>query len=98
MPEHHRRGAAARRQEDKENEADEYEEEEGGYGSGPPGEMQISDKYGENEMLVKHIRQTSSIASSVGMNDVIRVQKLAKVVKVAPEVHLKVMSSGKIKG
>jgi fumarylacetoacetate (FAA) hydrolase family protein len=49
-------------------------------------------------MLVKHIRQTSSIASSVGMNDVIRVQKLAKVVKAAPEVHLKVMSSGKIKG
>jgi hypothetical protein len=26
------------------------------------------------------------------------VQKLAKVVKAAPEVHLKVMSSGKIKG
>ena len=49
-------------------------------------------------MLVKHIRQTSSIASSVGMNDVIRVQKLAKIVKAAPEVHLKVMSSGKIKG
>ena len=98
MPEQHRRGKATRRQEDKENEGDEYEEEDVGYGGGPPGEMQISDKYGENETLVKHIRQTSSIASSVGMNDVIRVQKLAKVVKAAPEVHLKVMSSGKIKG
>jgi len=60
--------------------------------------MQISDKFGENEMLVKHIRQTSSVASSVGMNDVIRVQKLAKIVNIANEVHLKVMSSGKLKG
>jgi hypothetical protein len=60
--------------------------------------MQISDKFGENEMLVKHIRQTSSVASSIGMNDMIRVQKLAKVVNIANEVHLKVMSSGKLKG
>ncbi len=60
--------------------------------------MQISDKHGENEMLVKHIRQTSSIASSIGMNDVARLQKLAKVVKVANQLHIKVMSSGKIKG
>lgn len=60
--------------------------------------MQISDKYGENEMLVRHIRQTSSITSSVGMNDVIRVQKLARIVNLAPEVHLKVLSSGKLKG
>jgi hypothetical protein len=77
--------------EDKEND---YEEED----VGPCGEMQISDKFGENEMLVKHIRQTSSVASSVGMNDVIRVQKLAKIVNIANEVHLKVMSSGKLKG
>jgi hypothetical protein len=60
--------------------------------------MQISDKFGENEMLVKHIRQTSSVASSIGMNDMIRVQKLAKVANIANEVHLKVMSSGKLKG
>ncbi len=43
--------------EDKENAG--QIEEEGGYG----GDMQISDKQGENEQLVKHIRQTSSIAS-----------------------------------
>jgi uncharacterized protein len=68
------------------------------YGPSGGGEMQISDKYGENEMLVRHIRQTSSITSSVGMNDVIRVQKLAKIVNTAPEVHLKVLSSGKLRG
>ena len=58
MPQLHRRGKGTRRKEDKENEVDEYEEEaeDVGYGGGPPGEMQISDKYGENEMLVKHIR------------------------------------------
>jgi len=32
--------------------------------------MQISGKVGENEMLVKHIRQTSSINSSAGIYDV----------------------------
>ena len=32
------------------------------------------------------------------MNDVIRVQKLAKIVNIASEVHLRVLSSGKLKG
>lgn len=60
--------------------------------------MQISDKQGENEQLVKHIRQTSSLASRSTVFDAQRVHQLAKIAARAPEMHLKIMSSGKLKG
>jgi hypothetical protein len=60
--------------------------------------MQISDRFGENELLVKHIRSTSSIASRSGVLDIGRIKHLAQIVDKAPELHLQILSSGKLKG
>ncbi len=62
------------------------------------GFMQISDRFGENELLVKHIRSTSSIASRSGVLDIGRIKHLAQIIDKAPELHLQILSSGKLKG
>jgi len=60
--------------------------------------MQITNKPGDNEMLVKHIRSTSSIASRSGIFDVAKLRQLAVIVDQAPELQLRLLSSGKQKG
>jgi hypothetical protein len=61
--------------------------------------MQISNKLGDNEILVRHIRSTSSIANQSAIADLSRQRQLAKVVDSMPELHLKILSSaGKMKG
>jgi hypothetical protein len=60
--------------------------------------MHITDRQGDNELLIKHIRSTSSIASRSGIYDAARLRQLAQVVGHAPELHLKILSSGKLKG
>jgi hypothetical protein len=57
--------------------------------------MQITNKPGDNEMLVKHIRSTSSIASRSGIFDVAKLRQLAVIVDQAPELQLRLLSSGK---
>ena len=61
------------------------------------GEMHISDRLGDNDLLVKHIRSTSSVASRSGVFDAARVRQLAQIVGQVPELHLKILSSGKLK-
>ena len=60
--------------------------------------MQISDKIGDNELLVKHIRSTSSIASRSGVLDQGRIKLLESIADKMPELHLQILSSGKLKG
>jgi hypothetical protein len=60
--------------------------------------MQISDKIGDNELLVKHIRSTSSIASRSGVLDQGRIKLLESITEKMPELHLQILSSGKLKG
>jgi hypothetical protein len=59
--------------------------------------MQISDKIGDNEILVKHIRSTSSIASRSGVLDLARIKQLEQIVEKMPVLHLQILSSGKLK-
>lgn len=59
--------------------------------------MQISDKIGDNEILVKHIRSTSSIASRSGVLDLARIKQLDQIVEKMPVLHLQILSSGKLK-
>lgn len=59
--------------------------------------MHITDRAGDNEVIVKHIRSTSSIASRSGIMDAARVRQLATLVEVAPVLNLKILSSGKLK-
>lgn len=60
--------------------------------------MHISDRNGDNELLVKHIRSTSSIASRSGIFDIARIRQLANIVDHMPQLNLKILSSGKLKG
>ncbi len=60
--------------------------------------MQISDKIGDNELLVKHIRSTSSIASRSGVLDQGRIKLLESIADKMPGLHLQILSSGKLKG
>lgn len=62
------------------------------------GTMHITDRHGDNELLVKHIRSTSSIASRSGIFDVARMRELARIVDHVPQLHLRILSSGKLKG
>lgn len=64
-----KRGKEIEANEDKENMG--QNNEDGGFNSGVGGSgvMQISDKIGDNEILVKHIRSISSIASRSGVLD-----------------------------
>ena len=69
--------------EDKEN--GRQNNEVGGFGGGAgSGVMQISDKIGDNEILVKHIRSISSIASRSGVLDQGRIQLLEQIVDRMP--------------
>lgn len=74
-------------------EADDEDKENGGQnngdggfnsGGGGSGVMQISDKIGDNEILVKHIRSISSIASRSGVLDQGRIQLLEQIVDRMP--------------
>lgn len=53
-------------------------------GGGGSGVMQISDKIGDNELLVKHIRSTSSIASRSAVLDQGRIKQLEQIVDRMP--------------
>ncbi len=59
------------------------------------GEMHITDRK-DNAMLVNHIRTTSILNKSAV--DFARVRELAQAANDAPKLHLKILSSGKVKG
>ena len=56
--------------------------------------MHITDRK-DNDLIVKHIRTTSLINKS--NIDFSRIKDLAQVVDTAPKLHIKVLSSGKLK-
>ena len=64
------------------------------------GEMHITNRCKDNDQLVKHIRNTSSVNKSACgfVADMTRLRQLEQLVGTVPKLELKILSSGKLKG